>query len=213
MRGRGLPTGVLAATLAALLLAGCGGSDNGGSTSGQTGAVPAPPGKQQAKPTGAGQGTSGAGSGQRGRKRESHFEGGEKEVEGFGSEAQGSAKGEVLGAERSYLGAIATKSYAQACARLAPAVTGSLQKLVKGSGAGCGAILSKLLSPTTAPAARQQLQGEVVRVRVEGKQAFVIFHAPGARLWTLPLSNEGGGWKVATLAPTVLAPSAATLGE
>ena len=173
MRGWGLSAGVLTALLTALLLAGCGGSDRGGSTSGQSGAAPAPEGKQQTKPTGAGQGTSGTGSGDRGRKPESHFEGGEEEVEEFGSEAQGSAKHEVLATERNYLSAIATTSYEQACTRLASAVTGSLQK----------------------------------------KQAFVIFHAPGARLWTLPLSNEGGGWKVATLAPTVLAPSAATLGE
>lgn len=213
MRGRGLPTGVLMATLTALLLAGCGGSDQGGSTSGQSGAAPAPAGNQQTKPTGAGQETSGAGSGDTGRKRESHFEGGEEEVEEFGSEAHGSAKDEVLATERSYLSAIATKGYEQACARLAPAVTRSLHKMVEGSDAGCGAILPKLLSPTVAAVARQQLQGEVVRVRVEGEQAFVIFHAPGARLWALPLSNEGGGWKVATLAPTVLAPSAATLGE
>ena len=123
MRGRGLPTGVLMATLTALLLAGCGGSDQGGSTSGQSGAAPAPAGNQQTKPTGAGQETSGAGSGDTGRKRESHFEGGEEEVEEFGSEAQGSAKDEVLATERSYLSAIATKGYEQACARLAPAVT------------------------------------------------------------------------------------------
>jgi hypothetical protein len=213
MRGRGLPTGVLMATLTALLLVGCGGSDHGGSTGGQSAAAPTPAGNQQTKPTGAGQETSGAGSGDTKRKRESHFEGGEKEVEEFGSEAQGSAKDEVLATERSYLSAIATKSYQGACARLAPAVTGSLQKMVKGSDAGCGAILPRLLSPTSAAVARQQLQGEVVRVRVEGKQAFVVFHAPGARLWTLPLSNQGGGWKVATLAPSVLAPSATTLGE
>ena len=140
-------------------------------------------------------------------------QGGEEQVEKYGSEAQGSVKGEVLAAEQSYLSAIATKSYGKACAGLAPAVTGSLQKMVKGGDAGCGAILPKLLSPSTAAVARRQLQGEVVRVRIEGKQAFVIFHAPGARLWALPLSNQGGGWKVATLAPTVLAPSAATLGE
>jgi len=213
MRGRGLPTGVLTATLTALLLAGCGGSDDGGSTGGRPETAPPPPGKQQTEPTEAGQASPGAGAGDTGQKRESDFEGGEEEVEGFGSEAQGAAKGEVLAAERTYLSAIATKSYGQACARLAPAVTGSLQKMVKGGDAGCGAILQKLLSPTTAAVARQQLGGEVVRVRVEGKQAFVIFHAPGARLWTLPLSNEGGGWTVATLAPSVLAPSAATLGE
>jgi hypothetical protein len=212
MRGRGLPIGVLTAALTALLLAGCGGSDDA-STNGGSAAAPPPAGKEQTKPTGAGRGATGAGPADTGRTEESHFEGGEEQVEEFGSEAQGSNKGEVLAAEQSYLSAIATKSYEKACAGLAPAVTGSLQKMVKGGDAGCGAILPKLLSPSTAAVARQQLQGEVVRVRVEGKQAFVIFHAPGARLWALPLSNQGGGWKVATLAPTVLAPSAATLGE
>jgi hypothetical protein len=204
---------VLTATLTALLLAGCGGSDRGGSTSGQSGTGPATAGKQQTNPTESGQASSGASSGDKGRKRESHFKGAEEEVEEFGSEAQGSTKGQVLTTERAYLSAIAMKSYDEACARLAPAVTASLQKMVKGSGSRCEALLPRLLSPTVAAVARQQSQGEVVRVRVEGRQAFVVFHAPGARLWTLPLSNEGGGWKVSTLAPTILAPSTATLGE
>ena len=180
MRGRGLPTGVLTAALAVLLLAGCGGSDHDGSTGGQSGTGSATAEKPQTNPTEAGQATSRASSGDKGRKRESHFKGAEEEVEEFGSEAQGSAKGQVLTTERAYSSAIATKSYDEACARLAPAVTASLQKMVKGSGSSCEAILPRLLSPTVAAVARQQSQGEVIGVRVEDKQAFVIFQRTGS---------------------------------
>ena len=48
-------------------------------------------------------------------------------------------------------------------------------------------------------------------MRVRGDRALVVFHAPGARLYVFGLVNEDGDWRAATLIPSVLAPSAATL--
>jgi hypothetical protein len=186
---------VLAAALAVALIAGCGGGSDGDSSSiGSTDPATSP------EPDA-------------GKPEESRFEGGEEDVEEFGAEAEGPGKAAVLAAERSYLTALAAKSYDSACKGISRSVTASLAKLVQGGGVGCAAILPNVLAPTTAMVARQQLDGRLVRVRVEGDLAFVIFKAPGARLWVMPMRRERGHWKATALVPTVLAPSAATLGQ
>jgi hypothetical protein len=150
----------------------------------------------------------------KGSKSESHFEGGEEDVEEFGTEAEGAAKHTASAAEQRYLSAVAERDYAAACALLSKSLTGSLEAMVKpGRELACGQILERLLSPTASRVSAQQADGEVFKVRVEGDRAIVVFHAPGARLWALPLSREGGAWKVTALGASILAPSAATLGE
>jgi hypothetical protein len=71
---------------------------------------------------------------------------------------------------------------------------------------GCAAILPKILSPTAPAVARAQAKGEVTKVRVEGGRAFVIFHAPGAKLYQMTMVRENGRWKTATVAAAVLVP-------
>jgi hypothetical protein len=44
-------------------------------------------------------------------------------------------------------------------------------------------------------------------VRVKGSRAFVVFHAPGAKLYTFTLLSEHGAWKLTTVASSVLVPS------
>jgi hypothetical protein len=145
----------------------------------------------------------------------SHYEGAEEEVEGIGAEAKGGAKEAILDAEQGYLSALAEGSYADACSFVSPQTLHSLESIAtpKLRSAGCATLLSKFLSSAAPGSARQQLAGQVKRVRINGAQGLVVFHAPGARLWVLPLLHEGSEWKVTNLLPTVLAPSAATLGE
>jgi hypothetical protein len=73
--------------------------------------------------------------------------------------------------------------------------------------------LSALLAPTAATISHEQAEGRITKVRVQGKRAFVVFHAPGAKLYMLTMVREGGGWKAATVAASILVPSAATLGQ
>lgn len=180
------PSAVLLAVLA-IAASGCGGG-NGPSQSSQASSPPA------------------AGS---------RYEGGEKSIEGFGREAVGSDRATLLMAFHGYLAAIAARRYATACSHLGGAVRRSLQRLAGGRGAGldCAAILPQFLSPTAATIAGQQLNGKVTKVRVEGDRAFVVFRAPGARLFQLTMTHESGDWRASTVAASVLVPSPATLGE
>jgi hypothetical protein len=71
---------------------------------------------------------------------------------------------------------------------------------------GCAAILPRLLSASTPATARQQAEGKITKVSAEGERGFVVFHAPGAKLYRMTMVREAGEWKVATLASFVLVP-------
>lgn len=148
-----------------------------------------------------------------GESDNSHFEGGEKSIEGFGSEAKGADREAILSAEQAYLNALAAPDYAAACFYLAGGVHRSLRQLAPKQlkAEGCRAILPRLLSPSAATTARQQAEGKITKVRVEGDRAFVVFHAPGAKLYLFPMAREGNSWKTTTAAASVLVPSQATM--
>jgi hypothetical protein len=206
LRPAGTLVGLAAALLAAAALSGCGGS--GGSTGPGTGAS----GTSGSPPKSAQTGSAKTG-GKGGRPHRS--EGAEEEVEHAGSEAEGSGREAVLSARREYLTAVVEGDFHKACSLLAAPVLQSLEALVGSSKKppGCAPILAKVLAGPAAASARRDLGGDLRNVRIKGRQALVIFHAPGARLWLFSLLQEDGAWRVGTLTSTVLAPSAATLGE
>jgi hypothetical protein len=142
--------------------------------------------------------------------------GGEASIEEFGSEAEGASRAAILGAFTGYLRSIAAGDSGEACVYLSAAVKHSLSQLsASGSqeGAGCPVALSQLLAPAAAAIARRQARGRVIKARVKGAQAFVVFHAPGAKLYQLTMVREDGKWEAATVTASVLVPSAATLGN
>ena len=47
-------------------------------------------------------------------------------------------------------------------------------------------------------------QANVRSLRTEGEQAFVIYTGPHGAILAMPMANEGGDWKVASLAGTPL---------
>lgn len=184
-----IATCLLLAVLGSLGLAACG----GGSDSSTQSTSESPRGETTAK---------------------SDYEGGEESIEKFGSEATGSDKGAILAAEQGYLNGLADGDYATACSYLARPTQQSLEQLVvkQLKAKGCAAILPKLLSPSAPAVARQQANGKITKIRVEGDQAFIIFHAPGAKLYVFTMAQEDGAWKATAVAASVLVPSAATLG-
>jgi hypothetical protein len=130
----------------------------------------------------------------------------EESIEGFGEGAEGSDREELLLAFHGYLGALAASDEEKACAYLGERVSESLDQLAKGKNAGCPEILEALLSPEAGKVARAQERGRIEKVRVEGDTAFVVFHAPGARLYQLNLIREDDEWRVSALSASVLAP-------
>jgi hypothetical protein len=115
----------------------------------------------------------------------------------------------VEGAFHGYLGALAEGDEEGACAYLAASVQQSLSRLAAKAKKppSCPQLLEALLSPEAAEIAKGQDEGKIAKVRVKGDTAFVVFHAPGARLFQLTLAREGGRWKATSLSAAVLAPA------
>ncbi|HXS33726.1 MAG TPA: hypothetical protein VN758_08145 [Solirubrobacterales bacterium] len=145
----------------------------------------------------------------------SRYAGGEKSIEDFGVEASGSRRSAILAAEQGYLNAVAAENATKACFYLSAPAHRSLFRFAdaKSDRPGCGVLLSKLLSPSASVTAHQQGGGKVTKVRVQRDRAFVVFLAPGAELYQFTMVREGGYWKAATVASSVLVPSAAVLGQ
>lgn len=133
----------------------------------------------------------------------------EESIEGYGSEAGGSDRAALLSTFHGYLGALAEGDEQKACSYLADNVRQSLQQLAAKAkkSLSCPQLLEALLSPQADRIAKVQAEGKVTKVRIKGNTAFLVFHAPGARLYQLTLAKEGNEWKTTTLSAAVLAPS------
>lgn len=134
---------------------------------------------------------------------------GENSVQEFGGEAGGAERTMITAAMRSYFTALADRNYRLACASLAVAVQRSLERIAARQlrSAGCPAILPKLLSGRAADVAREAAGGRVSSVRVKEDRAFLLYHAPGARLYVLTMIREGSTWKAAMIGGSVVIPS------
>jgi len=184
-----------ALTLVALAPAGCGGGE-GASTGSSAAAVPKSAPERPA------------------RSRPGGEPGGEASIEGFGAEAEGAPRAAILSAFHGYLGALAAGNHMAVCAHLAAVVRRSLARLAGGSKPPpCPRLLSALLSPEAPATAREQRGGRVRNVRIAGERGIVVFHAPGAKLYQMPMAREAGEWKVGLLAASVLVPDPATFGR
>ena len=131
----------------------------------------------------------------------------EASIEGFGEEAEGKDREQLLSVFHRYLGSLSEGDEATACAYLGEPVRASLDQFSRAKDAGCPEILEAILVPEAGAIARGQERGRITKVRLEGDTAFVVFHAPGARLYQMNLAKENGRWKASLLSPSVLAPS------
>ena len=202
MKMRGAAT--LAALALAVVAAGCGGGDEGE----QEGAA-APGGTARAEGAAPGE-SAGAGATrpERGTNppRPDTAPTGDESITSFGSEAEGDERERLIAAQQGLLNGLADRDYATACTRLSERTRRGMAQLTGRRRASCESLLPKLLSPTAAAVAREQAGGDVASVRVEAEQAFVLFRAPGAKLYMLAMREEDGEWRSTTVAGSVVIP-------
>jgi hypothetical protein len=145
-----------------------------------------------------------------GGSQQYRVKGGDNSVQEFGGEADASERDAAALALHGFLDARAEGNWAAACEYLSKSSVESLEKLApqtKQSGtSSCAAILKEV----TNPAAKRALKAEAAVVdvgslRIEGERAFVIYTGPKGTVIAVPMTNEGGVWKVASLAGTPIA--------
>ncbi len=135
--------------------------------------------------------------------------GGDNSVQEFGEEADTTELDAAAVALHNFLDARAQGNWAAACSYMSKAVIESFEKLAGQAkqieGTSCGGILEKL----TNPAAKKSMEAEaeqanVGSLRIESGRAFVIYTGIDGTVLAMPMANEGGAWKVASLAGTPL---------
>jgi hypothetical protein len=134
--------------------------------------------------------------------------GGDNSVQDFGEEAGASEREAAATALHNFLDARAEANWAAACEYMSKVTIESLQGPGAGKDAGdanCGEALEELINP----AAKQSMKAEAVKadvgsLRMEGERSFVIYSSIKGLILAMPMTNEGGTWKVSSIAGTPL---------
>jgi hypothetical protein len=135
--------------------------------------------------------------------------GGDNSVQEFGEEADTSEFDAAATALHNFLDARAEGNWAAACQYMSKSTIESFEKLAAQAkqieDKSCGGILETLMNP----AARGEMKAEAEKanigsLRIEGEQAFVIYTGTNGTVLAMPMANESGDWKVASLTGTPL---------
>jgi hypothetical protein len=135
--------------------------------------------------------------------------GGDNSVQEFGEETTGSEFEEASAALHNFLDARAAGNWAAACSYMADSIVKSFEQLGARSkeleGAGCAVLLEKLTNQAALPLLRKEAErADVASLRIEDEQAFVLYRGLDNSIMAIPMTVEGGDWKVSGLAGTPL---------
>ena len=135
--------------------------------------------------------------------------GGDNSVQEYGTEADTEEFDAAAVALHNFLDARAESNWAAACSYMSKAVVESFEKLAAQAkqlkDVDCAGILEKLTNPAAKSAMKAEAaKANVGSLRVEGDRSFVIYTGVKGTVLAMPMANEDGDWKVASLAGTPL---------
>jgi hypothetical protein len=221
--------GVLALFAVAAGLAACGGGGEDSSTPAEAARTQSGASTESGSGQGKAKGDEGGGGGSEGSSRKGEAteftpkqhndsgggsqqfvqKGGDNSVQEFGEEAGQEEFAAAAAALHDFLDARAEANWAAACDYMSKSVVESFEKLAAQAkqlkDTSCAGILEKLTNPAAKSAMKQEAeQADVGSLRVEGDRSFVIYRGPKGAVLAMPMADEGGDWKVASLAGTPL---------
>lgn len=137
-------------------------------------------------------------------------EGGDNSVQDFGSEASEAdraAAGRTLAA---YYDALAKGDTDEACTLLASRTRQSIEQTLKrlptqGNGGSLPTTCPQILKLTGNAGAAQLHLSELLSLRQQDDNAFLIYRAGDGKVYAMPMTEEDGGWKVAGVAAAAVA--------
>jgi hypothetical protein len=137
------------------------------------------------------------------------IKGGDNSVQEFGEEADDSERDEAAMALHNFLDARAAEDWESACSFLTEEIRESLGQLAaqaqQAEEVSCPEIMAKLTNRAAMPALRAEAaRADVGSLRVEDDRAFILYRGLGDTILTVPMANEDGSWKVASIAGTPL---------
>jgi hypothetical protein len=135
--------------------------------------------------------------------------GGDNSVQEFGAEAEPSEFEAAAQALHNFLDARAAGDWDAACEYMSRSTVASFEQIAarseQGSSASCGEIVEGLINPNAKQALKEEAEkADVGSLRIEGEQAFLIYTGTEGTVLAMPMADESGQWKVASLAGTPL---------
>ena len=135
--------------------------------------------------------------------------GGDNSIQEFGEEAGEEEFDAAAATVHNFLDARAEENWAAACDYMSKGIVESFEKLASQAkqlkDTSCAEILEKLTNPAARSAMKQEAEkADVGSLRIEGERSFVIYRGPKGAVLAMPMANESGDWKVASLAGTPL---------
>lgn len=120
----------------------------------------------------------------------------------FGEESDEAELDEAAAIVRGFYVSRADEDWPAACARLSAAVLDKIERLATSATELPDKSCPSFLSAFTRLGEQERQESTVVdagSLREQGKRAFLIYHGPREIVYAMPLSREGGAWKVASL--------------
>jgi hypothetical protein len=219
---------VAVAALLALFVASCGGGDDDSGASDSTSAAQGQEGatgeaaqseKDGASKSKQSDGSGQSGGGSSGSKPKTHDDsgggsaqfktkGGDNSVQEFGKESSQSEFDQAAEAVHGFFDARVAGDWKAACSHLAKDVSKSLEQLAGKSkelaDGGCAKTLEAISAGVPRSAFVEAAEADIGSLRVEGDRAFVVYRGAENTVYAMPMKDEGGAWKVASLAGTPL---------
>jgi hypothetical protein len=134
--------------------------------------------------------------------------GGDNSIQTYGVESGSEDRVQAASAAKAYLDARAAGRWAEACTDLSGSTRMQLEGLTKqaqgSSVKGCADAMQAFTAQVPKAALLTAAKIHVISMRVQGDQAFLIYRDGENTPSALPMSREGGEWKVAAIAGTAL---------
>ena len=130
--------------------------------------------------------------------------GGDNSVQEFGGEADSSEFDSASATLHNFLDARAEGNWVATCEYLSSNIKASFEKVAARAqqvqDKSCAGILSKLVNPAAKDEFKTEAaEADVRSFRSEGEQGFVLYTVSDGTLYSMPMSNEDGAWKVSSL--------------
>jgi hypothetical protein len=130
----------------------------------------------------------------------------ENTIPTFGHEAGEEEREAVSAVLEKNLQARAAHNWAGQCASLGGAAKEGMEKRAEGEGKGttCAHSLGRLGELAPKGILVNSMAGPIAALRVEGKEAYALYHGKQGKDYSMEMVKEGGKWKVASLEPSEL---------
>jgi hypothetical protein len=182
-----------------------GGKDQGGSGAGKPATVPF------REPTGSSPTTTGSLPNEGGKAPAPAVplaRGGDNSIQTFGVEAPSADRVEAARVFQAYLDARAAGDWALACSYMSEAIRTQLEQFGSQGGSSRSLDCAEVTRGFTAGVSREILRKaadiNVLSMRVEGGQAFLLYKDGDGLPSAVPMNEEGGNWKVSAIAGSAL---------